>query len=190
MIGEALQNHLEITIVGYSLRVYPSACCKIISHISASKLSATNSSFKNYLPPYSLSVSVEEYGFPKRTSDERGSKRKGEIPQPAKHNVIFQKIPIETALDEKPSSNAEEVSPPQPKKKRVPWSQLSNEWKRQRTSAIFDQLELLIREETALDPECAPSINQLLGYLVYRTNYVTDKRMADLGRFSKNDRGK
>ena len=69
-------------------------------------------------------------------------------------------------------------------KRRKSFNDLSSDWKRARTDEILDRINLFVEEENSscTDPEKLLTPTKLLGYLLYRINYCSNKSTADIGK--------
>lgn len=67
-------------------------------------------------------------------------------------------------------------SPVMTKKMRKPFHELGKKMKRERSQKLVDAIYSFIEEE-----DSSLTVNELLGYLLYRHNYVKKKELSNLG---------
>ena len=72
---------------------------------------------------------------------------------------------------------------PTPPKKRKSFIELSKQMQHIRTDKILQDLkEFISSENKESNSDCNITLTQILGFLIYRVNYLTNKKVADLGK--------
>ena len=72
---------------------------------------------------------------------------------------------------------------PNPPKKRKSFIELSKQMQHIRTDQILQNLkDFISNENKENNNDCKLNLTQILGFLIYRINYMTNKKVADLGK--------